>query len=193
MPITELDERTALLIIDLQKGSESRPTAPHNLTDVVANSKKLAAAFRARNLPVFLTRFTIDPDGPSPTPGRTDLGPRAFQPLPEGWDTLIDGLAHPSDTIITKRTWGSFHATDLNLHLRRHAITHLVITGIATTLGVESTARSAHEHGYNLTIPTDATTDLTTESHTHATTKIFPLIAETGTTAEVLATLKTLR
>ncbi|WP_106362602.1 isochorismatase family protein [Glycomyces artemisiae] len=105
----------------------------------------------------------------------------------------LDGLAHPADTVITKRTWGSFHATDLDLHLRRHAITHLVITGIATTLGVESTARSAHEHGYNLTIPADATTDLTTESHTHATTKIFPLIAETGTTEEVLHALQAKR
>lgn len=190
MPITQLDEKTALLIIDLQRGSESRPTAPHPLSEVVANSNKLAEAFRARNLPVFLTRFTTDPDGASSTPGRTDLGPRASQPLPEGWDALIDGLAHPADTVITKRNWGSFYGTDLDLHLRRRAITHLVITGIATSLGVESTARTAHEHAYNLTIPLDATTDLTPESHTHATTRIFPLIAETGTTEEVLVKLK---
>ncbi|MEU6249812.1 isochorismatase family protein [Glycomyces sp. NPDC047010] len=192
MPITVLDKKTALLVIDLQKGAESRPTAPNPLSEVVANSNKLAEAFRSRDLPVFLTRFTVDPDGASATPGRTDLGPRASQPLPQGWDDFLDDfVTYPTDIVIPKRNWGSFYGTALDLHLRRRAVTHLVLTGIATSLGVESTARSAHEHAYNLTIPTDATTDLTPESHTHATTKIFPLIAETGTTEELLNTLST--
>ncbi|GAA1674346.1 hydrolase [Glycomyces endophyticus] len=191
MPITVLDDRTALLVIDLQKGSAARPTAPHPLSQVIDHTITLADAFRAHHLPVFLTRFTFSPDGADATPGRTDLGPRSPQPLPEGWDDLIDPLAgHLEDIIITKRNWGSFHGTDLDLHLRRRRITQLVITGIATSLGVESTARSAHEHGYNVTIPTDATTDLSPESHHHTTTRILPLIAETGTTKKVLSILR---
>ncbi|WP_112137224.1 isochorismatase family protein [Glycomyces dulcitolivorans] len=191
MPVTSLDNRTALLVIDLQKGSAARPTAPHPLPEVIARTATLAEAFRAQDLPVILTRFTFNADGSDATPGRTDLGNRGPQALPEGWDDIIDPLAgHPEDLVITKRNWGSFYGTDLDLHLRRRSITHLVITGIATSLGVESTARSAHEHGYNLTIPTDAVTDLNPEAHTHATTRIFPLIAETGTTEEVLALLK---
>jgi nicotinamidase-related amidase len=191
MPVTSLDTKTALLVIDLQKGSTARPTAPHPLSEVINRSVALAEAFRAKNLPVILTRFTFSPGGPDATPGRTDLGNRGPQALPEGWDDIIDPLAgRPEDLVITKRNWGSFYGTDLDLHLRRRGITQLVITGIATSLGVESTARAAHEHGYNITIPTDAVTDLDPEAHAHATTRIFPLIAETGTTSVLQELLK---
>jgi nicotinamidase-related amidase len=102
----------------------------------------------------------------------------------------VDQLSgHPEDIVVTKRNWGAFHGTDLDVHLRRRGITQIVLTGIATSIGVESTARAAYEHGYNVTLATDAMTDLSADSHEHALTRIFPRLGETGTTAEIIALL----
>jgi nicotinamidase-related amidase len=102
----------------------------------------------------------------------------------------VDQLSgHPEDIVVTKRNWGAFHGTDLDGHLRRRGITQIVLTGIATSIGVESTARAAYEHGYNVTLATDAMTDLSADSDEHALTRIFPRLGETGTTAEIIALL----
>ncbi|WP_336210769.1 isochorismatase family protein [Nonomuraea sp. LPB2021202275-12-8] len=189
MPLTTLDERTALLIVDLQRGVLARPAVPHTPGDVIARAVDLARAFRAHALPVVLTRFTTAPDGADATPGRTDM-PRPSQAPPEGWDTLVDDLAgHPEDIVVTKRTWGSFYGTDLDLHLRRRGITQLVLAGVATSIGVESTARAAHERGYHLTLATDAVTDLNPDTHDNTVQRIFPLLGETGSTAEIIELL----
>src|SRR5204863_3770796 len=105
--------------------------------------------------------------------------------FPEGWDVVVAELAgHPGDITVTKRNWGAFHGTDLDVQLRRRGITQIVLTGVATSIGVESTARAAYEHGYNVTLATDAMTDLAAESHEHSLTRIFPRLGESGTTAE---------
>ncbi|MEU4293730.1 isochorismatase family protein [Kribbella sp. NPDC026596] len=103
---------------------------------------------------------------------------------------MVDRLAgHPEDIIVTKRNWGAFHGTDLDVHLRRRGVTQVVLTGVATSIGVESTARASYEHGYHVTLAIDAMTDLAAESHQHALTRIFPRLGETGTTAEILTLL----
>jgi nicotinamidase-related amidase len=122
-------------------------------------------------------------------PGRTELTRPAGTP-PEGWDQIIDALAgHPEDIVVTKRNWGAFYGTDLDLQLRRRGITQVVFTGIATSIGVESSARAAHEHGYHVTLATDAMTDLNEEAHQNSLERIFPRLGETGTTSEVLELL----
>lgn len=190
MPVTALDDRTALVVIDLQRGGALRPAAPHPVADVIARSAALAEAFRSRGLPVVLTRFTFAADGADAAPGRTDLGggPRV---LPEGWDALVEEIAgHPGDLVVTKRNWGSFYGTGLDLQLRRRGVTQVVLTGIATSLGVESTARAAHEHGYNVTVAVDAVSDLDGAAHAHSVGRVFPLLAETGTTEQILELLR---
>jgi nicotinamidase-related amidase len=185
MPLTTLDERTALVIVDLQNGVLARPTTPHTAHDVISRSADLADAFRAHDLPVVLVRYTSAADGSDGTPGRTDM-PRQSRAMPEGWDAVVPDLAgHPEDIVVAKRNWGSFYGTDLDLHLRRRGITQIVLTGIATSIGVESTARAAHEHGYHVTLATDAMTDISPEAHNHTVQRIFPLLGETGTTAEI--------
>lgn len=87
---------------------------------------------------------------------------------------------------MTKRGWGAFHGTDLDLHLCRRGIRQLVLAEIATSIGVESTARAAHEHGYHVTLATDAMTDIEPENHRHSVTRIFPRLGETGTTTEIV-------
>ncbi|RKN12458.1 hydrolase [Streptomyces radicis] len=186
MAVTALDPKTALVAIDLQNSVLAASGAPHTTADILARTVRLADAFRDRGLPVVLVRLTFAPDGGDAVPGRTDL-PRHAATRPEGWDRIVDALAgQPEDIVVAKRNWSAFHGTDLELQLRRRGITQIVLTGAATTMGVESTARTAHEHGYHVTVATDAVTDLDADAHHNSVAKVFPRIAETGTTEEIL-------
>jgi nicotinamidase-related amidase len=90
---------------------------------------------------------------------------------------------------VTKYSRGAFTNTGLHEKLTGLGVTQVVVTGIATASGVESTVRQAHELGYNAVVVTDAVTDRSLESHEHSIGAIMPRIAETGTTADVLALL----
>ncbi|OHV35158.1 MULTISPECIES: isochorismatase family protein [Pseudofrankia] len=191
MTATALDPKTALVVIDLQKGVVGRPTVPQAASEVVTRTGALADAFRAAGLPVVLVRVSFAADGADTPPGRTDAGRgMAAMPRPAGWDEIVDELAgHPEDLVVTKRNWGAFHGTDLDVILRRRGVTQIVLTGVATSIGVESTARAAHEHGYHVTLATDAMADMSVESHRHSLQVIFPRLGETATTAEILELL----
>jgi nicotinamidase-related amidase len=140
----------------------------------------LLEAFREHQLPVVL----INVDG-SP-PGRAEQSFSARE-MPAGWTDLIDELKQqPSDHLVTKRTRGAFTNTDLEKYLRENGVTQVVITGVATGAGVESTARHAHELGFNVTLAVDAMTDRDADVHHNSVTRIFPKMAETGTTQEIL-------
>jgi nicotinamidase-related amidase len=191
MAVSTVDPNTALVIIDLQHGIVAAPTAPYTGRQVVARATELAAAFRSQGKPVVLVRVTAAPDGADAVPGRNEATHPAGAP-PEGWDTIVDDLTtDPADIMITKRNWGAFFGTDLDLQLRRRGVTQIVLCGIATSIGVESSARAAHEHGYHVTLATDAMTDLDEEAHTNSIRKIFPRLGETGTTADILTLLTT--
>ncbi|HEY1558116.1 MAG TPA: isochorismatase family protein [Kofleriaceae bacterium] len=182
MPITTLDPTTALVVIDLQRGIVGLPTA-HPIADIVANAAKLARAFRERGLPVVLVNVA------GGAPGRSDAKQPAFTPPPD-WTELVPELdRQPSDLVATKLTWGAFHGTSLDMQLRRRGVTQIVLCGVATSIGVESTARAAHEHGYHVALVSDAMTDLVLETHTNSIERIFPRLGEVGTTADVVAKL----
>jgi nicotinamidase-related amidase len=181
MTLTTLDPRTALVVIDLQKGLLSYPTvAP--IGDVIAASASLAKAFRAHHLPVVLVNAT------GRAPGRTEQSRPASASMlrPDGAEIVDELDAQPGDLRVSKQTWGAFFGTSLHDQLQELGVTQIVLTGVATSAGVESTARAAHEHGYHVTLVTDAMTDTDAATHQHSTEKIFPRIGETGTTAEVL-------
>ncbi|MFB7110695.1 hydrolase [Streptomyces sp. NPDC056291] len=190
MALTALDPRTALVVIDLQAGIVAAPTVPHSGAEVLSRTVGLADAFRARNLPVVLVRVSFASDFGDVPPGRTEAVRPGGGARPEGWDVIVPELAgHPGDITVTKHNWGAFHGTDLDVQLRRRGVTQIVLAGIATSIGVESTARSAHEHGYHVTLATDAMSDLDAEAHRGSVERIFPRLGETGTTAEVLELL----
>jgi nicotinamidase-related amidase len=182
MPITQLDSVPALIIVDLQKGIVGMPTA-HPTTDIVSRSAELARAFRQRGLPVVL----VNVDGPAP--GRTDTVRPKFS-FPPDWTDLVPELEqNPSDLLITKHRVGAFIGTSLDESLRRRGVTQIILTGVATTAGVESTARSAHDLGYNVVFVADAMTDMNADAHRHSIEKIFPRFGEVDTTAAVLKLL----
>jgi len=179
MTISTLDAKTALLVVDLQKGIVGLPTA-HPIADVVGNAAKLTDAFRRHDLPVVL----INVDGVAP--GRAEQSRRVTE-FPAGWTDLIPELnRQPSDHLVTKRTWGAFTNTGLDQYLRQSGVTQVVISGVATSAGVESTARFANELSFNVTLAVDAMTDMNTEAHHNSIIRIFPRLGETGTTQEII-------
>ena len=179
MPLTTLDPKTALIVIDLQKGIVALPGV-HPTADVISRSRALAHAFRARGLPVALVNVA------GGAPGRTEQ-PRHAGPFPDGWTDLVPELGRqPGDIAVTKRTWGAFPSTDLERQLKARGVTQVVITGVATGTGVEATARQAYEAGFNVTLAIDAMTDTRAEAHDYSIAKIFPRLGETGTTQEII-------
>jgi nicotinamidase-related amidase len=183
MTISTLDEKSALLVVDLQKGIASFPLA-HPMAGVIASAVTLADAFRDRGLPVVL----INADAGAP--GRTERA-RPSIPRSPGWTDFLPELKQQAgDHVVTKRTWGAFTNTDLEQYLKGNGVTQVVIAGVATSAGVESTARHAHELGFNVALAVDAMTDGSLEAHDRSIQMIFPRIGETGTSREIVDHLK---
>ncbi|HEY1429660.1 MAG TPA: isochorismatase family protein [Candidatus Tumulicola sp.] len=182
MPVTQLDPVAALVLIDLQKGIVSRPTA-HPASEIVERCAALARAFRERSLPVILVNVAGQPAA------RTDAA-TSFSPPPD-WTELVPELQpQPGDELITKMQIGAFYGTALERILRRRAATQIFFGGIATSIGVESTVRTAYDHGFNVVTVVDAMTDLNEQSHQHSVERIFPRLSQTATTADVLSLLQ---
>ena len=177
---------TALILIDLQKGIVGLPLAPHSGEAVVSKGMDLARRFRAAKAPVALVNVAFSPDLgdalKSPVDQPPQMPPGGF---PEGWAELVDGLAEPSDLRVTKRQWGAFYGTDLDLHLRRRGVSSVVVGGVATNIGVESTVRAAHEHGYAVVLAEDATTGRSAEMHAFAFEHLFPLLGRVAKVDEI--------
>lgn len=171
-------KRTALVLIDLQNGIVGMPVAPRPADAVVATGKALAARFREAGAQVVLFRVAFADDY-ADAPRQLVDRPMARPPggLPAGWSSLVDGLEQPGDLVVTKKQWGGFYGTDLDLALRRRGIDTMVLGGIATNFGVESTARQAWEFGYAVVLVEDACTSVAADLHDMAVTQVLPRIA----------------
>jgi nicotinamidase-related amidase len=184
MALTTLDPKTALIVVDLQKGIVGLPLI-HPVDRIVDRTRELLGAFRKRGLPVVLVNVA------GAAPGRTER-PRHIGSFPDGWTDLIPELERqPGDIVVTKRTWGAFASTDLESQLKALGVTQVVVTGIATGTGVESTARQAYEIGFHVTLAVDAMTDANPEAHEYSITHVFPKLGETGTAQDVIDLLAT--
>ena len=174
--------KTALVVIDLQKGIVARQTAPYAADLVVKNAAALAGAFRKNAMPVFLVRVTPSPDGKDALRPVVDVS-MPFQIPPPGWADIVPEIGpKEGDFVITKHQWGAFYGTELDLEFRRR--------GISTNIGVESTARFAYEYGYNQIFAEDAMAALSAEEHAATIGKIFPRIGLVKKTGEILAGLE---
>ncbi len=181
--------KTALVVIDLQKGIVGRQTAPHASDIVVKNTAALAEAFRKNGLPVFLVRVAPSPDGKDALRPIADAPWPAQTPPPDWADLVPEVGPKPGDFVITKHQWGAFYGTELDLQLRRRGMAAIVLCGIATNFGVESTARFAFEYGYHQIFAEDAMSALSVEEHRFTVTRIFPRIGLVKKTEEILADL----
>ncbi len=179
MPLTVIDPHTALIVVDLQKGLRGIPSL-HPMAGVIDHSCQLIEAFRKHKLPVVLVNVV------GTAPGRTEQ-PRRHLDLSADFSELIPELhPQPDDILITKRTWGAFANTDLEVQLKAKGVTQVVLTGVATGTGVEATARQAYEAGFHVTLAVDAMTDVRAEAHEYSLKHVFPRLGETGSTQDIL-------
>jgi nicotinamidase-related amidase len=188
-PVLKLDARhTAIVVIDMQKGIVGRPGAPYPQLTVVANCARLLAAARAAGAQPVLVHVGGSPDGADRLHTATDQSWKSTGPLPPDWSELIPELdRQAADIVVLKRQWGAFYGTDLDLQLRRRRLATIVICGIATEFGVESTARDAYERGYELIFAEDAMTGVTAESHLNSVERIFPRLGRVRSTDAIVA------
>jgi nicotinamidase-related amidase len=177
--------KTALVVIDLQKGVAASPTRPYPALDVIRNAQKLVNAFRKDKMPVFLVHVDVTKET-----GLRVVSDEAFprsSAMPPDWSEFVPEIAPtPSDIVITKRQWGAFYGTDLELQLRRRGIDTIVLSGISTDYGVESTARFAYEYGFQQIFAEDAMASRSDEQHNVAVNFIFKRIGRVRKTDEIL-------
>ena len=180
--------KTALVLIDLQGGVVAMSTAPYSPAEVVERSRRLAEAFRAKGAPVVYIRVDLndflqlpvdvslrDPNAPPPPPEASEIVPQAgFQ---------------SGDLLITKRHWGAFANTKLEEELRKRGVETVVLGGIATNMGVESTARQGTGLGFAFVIVEDICTSISDDAHRFAFETIFPRLAKVRKSDEVIAAL----
>lgn len=180
---------TALVLIDLQRGIVARDTKPYTAAQVVEHASRLTKRFREVGALVVLVHVAfagdfadrLNPPADSPTPAT---------PLPPEWSEIVPDLGSDSrDVIITKRNWGAFYGTALDQQLRRRHIGTIVLGGIATNMGVESTARDAYERGYEQVFVEDACSTFSEEMHAFTFKNIFPRIGRVRWTEEVLVAI----
>jgi len=185
-PDLDLDpKKTALVIIDLQKGIVAMQAAPHSTAEVTEKSNRLAKALRSKGATVVYVRVDMSDvlrlpvDAPSVFP---NMPPSASELAPEA------GF-QAGDVLITKRHWGAFAGTELEQILKERGIDTVVITGISTNAGVESTVRQGTGLGFAFVIVEDACSARDAEAHRFAFEKTFPRLARVRSADEVLAAL----
>jgi nicotinamidase-related amidase len=182
-------KKTALVIIDLQRGIVARQTAPYSPAQVIERSARLAKSLREKGGTVVYVRVdmanflqlpvdqpSLDPNAPPPPASASELVPEAGN--------------QPGDVFITKRHWGAFAGTGLEQALKQRGIDTIVLTGISTNAGVESTARQGTGHGFAFVVVEDACSSQDAEMHKFSFEKTFPRLARVRSTEEVLAALQ---
>ena len=176
---------TALVVIDLQKGIGAQPRQPYSAQEVIRNAAQLVKAFRKNGMPVFLVHVVTAPETMLNVESDQSFSPPG--PLPPDWSEFVPEIAPvPSDVVITKKQWGAFYGTDLELQLRRRGMDTIVLCGISTEMGVESTARFAYEYGFRQVFAEDAMSSRSAEQHNAAVRFIFPRMGRVRKTGEIL-------
>ena len=184
-------EKSALVLIDLQNGITAMgvSTSPYTSEEVIQNASKLVNVFSEKGAFIVLVRVSTM-DGKDMVKPKTDLKVTGMK-YSEGWDNLVPEIATTKNAhIVTKRQWGAFYGTDLDLQLRRRGIDTIVLGGVSTNIGVDTTAREAYQHGYHQIFVEDAMTALTKEEHDYVCKYIFPRMGKIRTAKEIVSSLK---
>lgn len=183
---------TALVLIDLQNGIMPLARGPHTVDTVLRNAAALARRARELAMPVVLVRVGWSA-GYGDMPRQPVDQPIVAPPdaLPDSWSELAPELdQQPTDILILKRQWNAFHGTELDLQLRRRGIATILLGGISTNLGVESTARAGWEYGYNVVLAEDACSAVHGDAaHRFSVETIMPRVSRVRRCAEILSAL----
>lgn len=184
--VTSIDKKTALVLIDLQKGIVQFPVVKP-INEVLTKAAALVSAFRKADLPVVVVN--VDPTKSLLNNLRTDAKAR-FTSFPNEWYEITPEIkTTENDIFITKNAWNAFTNPNLDAELKTRGITGIVLAGISTSIGVEGTARAASELGYNITFAEDAMTDTNADAEEHSVKRIFPRLGEVGDTDKIIEAL----
>ena len=184
---------TALVLIDLQRGITAGTTVPHATSLVVQNATQLVQACHDAGVLVIFVRVDVGPDGVLFPRVDSDVPRPAFNPSP-GWSDLLPELnAGQRDVTVTKHQPNAFFGTDLEVQLSRRRIRTIIIGGISTNIGVESTARAAHERGYDQIFVEDAMAAREADLHEFPVRRFFPTIGRVRSAADVITALSAVR
>jgi nicotinamidase-related amidase len=178
---------TALVLIDLQQSIVARQLAPYSSSDVIQNAARLAAAHRAKGGTVVYVRVLVGEVLRPPVDAAFPAGTGA--PSANATELVPEAGVQPGDVVVSKRQWGAFYGTDLDQHLRRRGIRTIVMGGIATNLGVESTARAAFDRGYELVFAEDAMSSMSAEMHNFSVKNLFPRMGRVRSTEQIVSSL----
>ena len=186
-----LDPRTtALVLIDLQKGVLAMPLAPRGAAQIVQNAARLGLHFEEVGAVLALIHVGYSSAGVDRLSQPVDTPPSAQGPPAADFSDFAPEIASlHADIVIKKRQWGAFYGTELDLQLRRRGVNTIVLAGIATNFGVESTAREAWQHNYAVVVAEDAVASTSEEMHRFSIEKILPRIARVRPTAEIVGAL----
>ncbi len=153
--------RTALVNVDMQRCFvEGSPLASPEGPALVGRVNELARACRETGALVVHTRGWLRPDGSNL--GRVpELVPPFITDLyTAGATTALfpdDLEVAPGDVVLDKPRYGAFHGTDLDLVLRSAAVDTVLISGIATNICCDTTAREASQRDYRVVFLSDGT------------------------------------
>jgi nicotinamidase-related amidase len=191
MPDLTIDAAsTALVLIDLQRGIAAGTTLPNAAADVVVRAARLAAACRARGVAVVLVHVDPGPNGvlfPRPVADQ----PRPPMQITPEFSEFDPALGRdPSDVVVTKHQPNAFYGTDLEIQLRRRGVRTILLGGISTNVGVEATARGAHERGFEQVFVPDVMAAREADLHEHSVRRIFPTLGRVRRLDVVLAALE---
>jgi nicotinamidase-related amidase len=182
----------ALLLMDVQVGVLDRYPEEKRVP-LLARASAARAAARSNGITVIYVRLAFRDGMPEISP-RNLLFSRVAQ---MGGFAERDGGTHvhpalepePGDVVVLKKRASAFSGSDLGIVLRSRSVTHLVLTGLATSGVVLSTLREGADLDYQLTVLTDACADHDDEVHRVLCEKVFPLQATVTTVAEWAASL----
>lgn len=180
-------EHSALLILDMQRYFLEASSHAHvpSAGAIVPRIVLLAEAYRARRLPIVLTRHG-NPDG---DPGM----------MPRWWRDVIRPQSPLSEIIpdlrdfgpaIEKKEYDAFYGTPLEAMLRQQGIRQIVISGVMTHLCCETTARSAFVRGFEVFFTVDGTASYTEAFHRAALLNLAHGFAVPVLVSEILAVLE---
>ncbi len=178
-----------MVVIDLQKGIvNGRNLVPISGSEVVSNAAMLVRS--AREAGSFIVGVHVgSKDGKDMLNVNAEGGMMA-SPHSKDWSDFVPEVGFTdSDHIILKHSWSAFYGTDLDLQLRRRKIKMIILCGISTNIGVESTARDAYHRGYNQIFITDAMAASTLGEHECTVKYIFPRIGTRASTDEIVASI----
>lgn len=180
---------TALVLVDFQNFSVKLQTTPISAHQALANGVRLADACRERDVLVVLVRVG-HPSNHTPHPNLPiDQAFSGFDYSDNPMEICSALGPNEGDVIVDKYNWGAFYQTNLDAQLRRRGIATLIVGGLVTHIGVDTTMRQAQERNYAQILASDAVAAFEISQHEHVLQHVAPRLSKVRTTDQILAAL----